>query len=204
MHHIVYNTLQHKKESSRAVAVIWWLEWAQLPLDVPSSSFGCEWPDDGVSKICIDWRISKWRSWKIQMIGNIPKLQVATRSEVVVGEVGTAAFEFLATAPFAIDVAMQWISFESIAKCSIANEIIKSTNLKDHLLLSEGLSVEVIPLPHWFVSPSHFFIPLPQTLLKHFNLEPVFRAARDEDTPWTLRRWHSLLSSYLLGVDYTI
>jgi hypothetical protein len=30
-----------------------------------------------------------------------------TRSEVVVREVGTAAFEILATAPFAIHVAMQ-------------------------------------------------------------------------------------------------
>jgi hypothetical protein len=72
----------------------------------------------------------------------------------------------------------------------IANEIVKSTNLKDNLLLSEGLSVEVVPLPHCFISlpldfipPPHFFIPLPQTLLKHFNLEPVFRAARDEATP---------------------
>jgi hypothetical protein len=40
------------------------------------------------------------------MIGNIPELQVVTLSEVVVGEVGTAAFEFLAVAPFAIHVAL--------------------------------------------------------------------------------------------------
>jgi hypothetical protein len=40
------------------------------------------------------------------MIGNVPKLQEVTRSEVVVGEVGTAAFEVLAAAPFAIHVAM--------------------------------------------------------------------------------------------------
>jgi hypothetical protein len=100
----------------------------------------------------------------------------------VVGEVGIVVFEFLVAAPIAIHVAMQSISFESI-KCSIANKIVKSTNLKDRLLLSEGLSIEVIPLPHCFVSPSHFFIPLLQTLLKHFNLEPVFRAVRDEGTP---------------------
>jgi hypothetical protein len=52
-----------------------------------------------------------------------------------VGEVGTATLEILAVALFAIHVAIQRISFESIAKCSIVNEIIKSTNLKHHLLL---------------------------------------------------------------------
>jgi hypothetical protein len=41
------------------------------------------------------------------MIGNVPKLEETTRSEVVVGEVGTMAFEFFAAAPFAIHVAMQ-------------------------------------------------------------------------------------------------
>jgi hypothetical protein len=41
------------------------------------------------------------------MIGNVPELQETTRSEVVVGEVGTPTFEVLATAPFAIHVAMQ-------------------------------------------------------------------------------------------------
>jgi hypothetical protein len=138
------------------------------------------------------------------MIENVSELQEATWSEVVVGEVGTATSEFLAAAPFAIHVAMQWISFESIAKWSIANEIVKSTNLKDRLLLSEGLSIEVIPLPHCFISPSHFFVLLPQTLLKHFNLEPVFRAVRDEGTPWALWQRHNLLSSHLPGVDYAI
>jgi hypothetical protein len=41
------------------------------------------------------------------MIRNIPELQEVTRSEVVVGEVGTVAFEVFAAAPFAIHVAMQ-------------------------------------------------------------------------------------------------
>jgi hypothetical protein len=41
------------------------------------------------------------------MIGNVPKLQEATQSKVVVGEVGTVAFEFLAAVLFAIHVAMQ-------------------------------------------------------------------------------------------------
>jgi hypothetical protein len=40
------------------------------------------------------------------MIGNIPKLQEATQSEVVVGEVGTVAPEFLVAASFAIHVAI--------------------------------------------------------------------------------------------------
>jgi hypothetical protein len=40
------------------------------------------------------------------MIGNIPKLQEVTQSEVVVGEVGTVAPEFLAAASFAIHVAI--------------------------------------------------------------------------------------------------
>jgi hypothetical protein len=102
------------------------------------------------------------------MIGNVSELQEATRSEVVVGELGIVAPEFFAAASLAIHVAMQWISFESITKCSIMNEIVKPTNLKDNLLLSEGLTVEVIPLPHCLVSfpldfilPPHFFIPLP-------------------------------------------
>jgi hypothetical protein len=42
------------------------------------------------------------------------------------GELGTAAPEFLAAAPFAIHIAMQWIS-----------------NLKDNLLLSECLSIDL-------------------------------------------------------------
>jgi hypothetical protein len=41
------------------------------------------------------------------MIGNVPELQEATRSEVVVGEVGTTAPEFIVAAPFAIHVAIQ-------------------------------------------------------------------------------------------------
>jgi hypothetical protein len=57
----------------------------------------------------------------------------------------------LATASFAIHVAMKWIRFESIAKFLVENEIVKSTNLKDNLLLSEGLSIEVVPLPHCII-----------------------------------------------------
>jgi hypothetical protein len=41
------------------------------------------------------------------MIENVPEFQEATRSEVVVGEVGTVAPEFLVVVPFAIQVAMQ-------------------------------------------------------------------------------------------------
>jgi hypothetical protein len=40
-------------------------------------------------------------------IGNTLKLQEASRSEVMVGEVGTMAHEFLAATPFAIHVTMQ-------------------------------------------------------------------------------------------------
>jgi hypothetical protein len=40
------------------------------------------------------------------MIENVPELIEAVRMEVVVGEVATAATEFLAAAPFAIHVAM--------------------------------------------------------------------------------------------------
>jgi hypothetical protein len=43
------------------------------------------------------------------MIGNIPELVEATRREVVVGELETAAPEFLAAAPFAIHVGMQLV-----------------------------------------------------------------------------------------------
>jgi hypothetical protein len=40
------------------------------------------------------------------MIENLLELQEATRSEVVVGEVGTVTFKFLPAASFAIHVAM--------------------------------------------------------------------------------------------------
>jgi hypothetical protein len=43
------------------------------------------------------------------IIGNVPKLVEAARMVVVVGEIATAATEFLAAAPFAIHVAMQLI-----------------------------------------------------------------------------------------------
>jgi hypothetical protein len=43
------------------------------------------------------------------MIGNVPELVGAARREVVVGEVATAATEFLAAGPFAIHVAMQLV-----------------------------------------------------------------------------------------------
>jgi hypothetical protein len=44
---------------------------------------------------------------KTQMIRNVPELQEANRSEVVMGEVATAALETLVAALFAIHVAMQ-------------------------------------------------------------------------------------------------
>jgi hypothetical protein len=40
------------------------------------------------------------------MIGNVPELQEAARNEVVAGEVGTATFEDLVAASFAIHVEM--------------------------------------------------------------------------------------------------
>jgi hypothetical protein len=49
-------------------------------------------------------KMNKNRGTERLMIENVPELQEATRSEVVVEEVGTAAFEFLAVAPFAIHV----------------------------------------------------------------------------------------------------
>jgi hypothetical protein len=43
------------------------------------------------------------------MIGNVPELVEVVRREVVVGEVATAATEFLDATPFAIHVAMQLV-----------------------------------------------------------------------------------------------
>jgi hypothetical protein len=43
------------------------------------------------------------------MIGNVSELVEAARREVMVGEVGTAAPEFLAATPFAIHVAIQLV-----------------------------------------------------------------------------------------------
>jgi hypothetical protein len=106
---------------------------------------------------------SKWMTWKTQMIRKVPKLQEVTQSEVVVGEVRTAALEILAAVLFAIHIAMQWINFDSIAKCSLVNKIIKSTNLKHRLLLSEGLRIVLVPLPHYFIPPPHFFVSLPHS-----------------------------------------
>jgi hypothetical protein len=71
---------------------------------------------------------------------------------------------------------------------SLANEIIKLTNLKDKLLLGEGLGVVVAPLSHCFIlRPIEFiplplpFVPLPQSLIELFDL----RLVRDEATPRT-------------------
>jgi hypothetical protein len=71
---------------------------------------------------------------------------------------------------------------------SIANEIVKLTNLKDKLLLGEGMGIVVIPLSHCFIlRPLEFvpllllFVSLPQSLLELFDL----RLARDEATPRT-------------------
>jgi hypothetical protein len=50
---------------------------------------------------------SKWRTWKTQMIRNVPELQEATQSELVVGEAETVTFEDLATVPFSIHIEMQ-------------------------------------------------------------------------------------------------
>jgi hypothetical protein len=92
---------------------------------------------------------------------------------------------------------------------SIANEIVKLTNLKDKLLLGEGLGVVVVPLSHCFILRPLEFVPLPllfvllsQSLLELFDL----RLARDEATPRTcaLRRCHNLLNSRMPGVDYAI
>jgi hypothetical protein len=46
---------------------------------------------------------------EILMIGNVTELVEAARREVVVGEVATAATEFLAAASFAIHVTMQLV-----------------------------------------------------------------------------------------------
>jgi hypothetical protein len=43
------------------------------------------------------------------MIENVPELIEAVQMEVVVGEIATAATEFLAAASFAIQVAMQLV-----------------------------------------------------------------------------------------------
>jgi hypothetical protein len=60
---------------------------------------------------------------------------------------------------------------------SIANEIVKLTNLKDKMLLGEGLGVVVVPLSHCFIlCPLEFvplpllFVLLPRSLLELFDL----------------------------------
>jgi hypothetical protein len=94
------------------------------------------------------------------------------------------------------------ISFEGTDMRSIANEIVKLTNLKDKLLLGEGLGIVVIPLSHWFILHPLEFVSLPQSLLELFDL----RLARDEATPRTcaLRQCPNLLSSHMPRVDYAI
>jgi hypothetical protein len=54
-------------------------------------------------------KMNKNEETKSLMIGNVLELVEAARREVVVGEVATAATEFLAAAPFAIHVAMQLV-----------------------------------------------------------------------------------------------
>jgi hypothetical protein len=69
---------------------------------------------------------------------------------------------------------------------SIANKIIKLTNLKDKLLLCEGRGVIIVPLSHCFIlCPLEFvllsllFILLLQSLLELFDL----RLVRDKVLP---------------------
>jgi hypothetical protein len=54
-------------------------------------------------------KMNKNKETESLMIGNLLDLVEAARREVVVGEVGTVAPEFLAAAPFAIHVAMQLV-----------------------------------------------------------------------------------------------
>jgi hypothetical protein len=54
-------------------------------------------------------KVNKNKETESLMIENVPKLVEAVRREVVVGEVGTAAHEFLTAAPFAIHIAMQLV-----------------------------------------------------------------------------------------------
>jgi hypothetical protein len=54
-------------------------------------------------------KINKNEETESLIIGNIPELVEATRREVVVGEVRTAAPELLAAAPFAVHVVMQLV-----------------------------------------------------------------------------------------------
>jgi hypothetical protein len=54
-------------------------------------------------------KMNKNKETESLMIGNVPKLVEAPRREVVVGEVATAATEFLAAAPFATHVGIQLV-----------------------------------------------------------------------------------------------
>jgi hypothetical protein len=54
-------------------------------------------------------KVNKNKETESLMIENVPKLVEAVRREVVVGEVGTAAPEFLTAASFAIHIAMQLV-----------------------------------------------------------------------------------------------
>jgi hypothetical protein len=54
-------------------------------------------------------KMNKNKETESLMIGNVPELVEAARREVVVGEVATAATEFLAAVSFAIYVGMQLV-----------------------------------------------------------------------------------------------
>jgi hypothetical protein len=54
-------------------------------------------------------KMNKNEETKSLMIGNVSELVEAAQREVVVGEIATAATEFLAAAPFTIHVAMQLV-----------------------------------------------------------------------------------------------
>jgi hypothetical protein len=67
--------------------------------------------------------MNKNEETKSLMIGNVPELVEAARREVVVGEIATAATEFLA-ATLICYTCWNAISFEGIDMGSIANEIV--------------------------------------------------------------------------------
>jgi hypothetical protein len=88
-----------------------WLDWALLPLGVPSASFGCELLEKGcmvnLHRLMNNMEMNKNKGMERLMIVNVPELQWTAQREVVVGDVGTAALEFLTVVPFVIHVVMQ-------------------------------------------------------------------------------------------------
>jgi hypothetical protein len=95
---------QERNQAAPGLSSFGWLEWALTRLWV--IGVRCM---NNLHRLKNNTKMNKNEETKSLMIGNVPKVIEVAWREVVVGEVGTGAPEFLVAVPIAIHVAMQLV-----------------------------------------------------------------------------------------------